>query len=85
MTKLLLRSLTLLLFAFGVIATRPAPAAQTCDYLVTCYDYLPKSQFADPSWQYSHQCCDVNDHTTIWNVYIDFRNRWHLVSSNIQP
>lgn len=83
MTKLL-RTLTFLLFTFGVLAIRPA-TAQTCDYLVTCFDYLPEHQFADPSWQYSHQCCDLDDHTTIWNVYIDFRNRWHLVSTNIQP
>lgn len=83
MTRLLL-ALTILLFAFGVLATQPA-AASTCDYLVTCYAYLPEHQYPQSSWQYSHQCCDLEDHTTIWNVYIDFRGRWHLVSSNIQP
>jgi hypothetical protein len=83
MTRLLL-ALTALLFAIGVFATQPA-AATTCNNLVTCYAYLPEHQYADPSWTYSHQCCDLEDHTTIWNVYIDFRGRWHLVSSNIQP
>jgi hypothetical protein len=82
MTRLLL-ALTVLLFAFGVFATQPAAA--TCNNLVTCYAYLPEHSYPDPSWQYSHQCCDLEDHTTIWNVYIDFRGRWHLVGSNIPP
>ena len=80
----LLRTLVVLLFVLGVSAARPAVAA-TCDYLVTCFDYLPQHQYADPSWVYSHQCCDLCNHTTIWYVYIDFRGRWHLVSTNIQP
>jgi hypothetical protein len=83
MTRLLL-ALTVLLFAFGVFATQPA-AATTCNHLVTCYAYLPKHPYPDPSWNYSHQCCDLDNHTTVWNVYIDFRGKWHLVSSNIQP
>jgi hypothetical protein len=84
MTRLL-SALTVLLFAFGVFATQPAAAYPTCDYdLVTCYSDLPEYSFADPAWQYSHQCCDLEDHTTIWNVYI-FGNRWYLVTSNIQP
>lgn len=82
MTRSLL-ALTALLFAFGVFATQPAAAA--CNNLVTCYAYLPEHSYPHPSWQYSHQCCDLEDHTTIWNVYIDFRGKWHLVSSNIQP
>ena len=77
-------ALALLPFAAGVFANQPAPAA-TCSNLVTCYAYLPEHQYPDPSWQYSHQCCDLEDKTTIWNVYIDFRGRWHLVRSNIQP
>ncbi|HKI04706.1 MAG TPA: hypothetical protein VKK31_22185 [Thermoanaerobaculia bacterium] len=84
MTKVL-RTLIVLLFALVVIATRPAPAVSNCDYLVTCFDYLPKQGYPDPSWQYSHVCCDLNNHSTIWNVYIDFRGKWHLVSSNILP
>ena len=79
-----LRALAVLLFAFCVFAPQPAAAA-TCNQLVTCYAYLPEHWYPDPSWQYSHQCCDLEDHTTIWNVYIDFRNKWHLVSSNIPP
>ena len=78
------RTLTFLLFAFGVLATRSA-TAQTCDYLVTCFDYLPEHQVAAPSWVYSHQCCDLQDHTTIWNVYVDFKGKWHLVSTSIPP
>ena len=74
----LLRTLTVLLFLGTVLTASPA-AAQTCDYLVTCFDYLPEHQTPHPAWQYSHQCCDLNDHTTIWYVYIDFADRWHLV------
>lgn len=83
MTKLL-RRLTFLLFISGVLAALPA-TAQSCDYLVTCYAYLPEHQVAESLWVYSHQCCDLEDHTTIWDVYIDFRNRWHLVSTSIPP
>ena len=85
MTKTLLRALTVLLFVFGVFGTQPAAAGPTCDALVTCYGYLPEHQTANPAWRYSHQCCDLEDHTTIWNVYIDWRGKWHLVSTNIQP
>jgi hypothetical protein len=82
----LLRLLPVLLISFGALAIRPATAARlTCDYLVTCYSNLPKSSYADPSWRYSHQCCDLQNHTTIWYVYIDSANRWHLVGSTIQP
>jgi hypothetical protein len=83
MTRIL-RTLPFLLFGFGVLAL-PAVASANCDNLVTCFDYLPEHQTADPSWQYSHQCCDLQDHNTIWYVYIDFRGHWHLVSTNIQP
>ena len=83
MTRLLL-ALTVLLFAFGVFAPQPA-AATSCSYLVTCFAYLPEHSYPNSSWQYSHQCCDLEDGTTIWNVYIDFRGKWHLVSSTIPP
>lgn len=70
--------------ALAVAATHPAPA-QSCDALVTCFDYLPKHGYPDPSWQYSHQCCDLENHTTVWYVYIDSGSQWHLVSSTIPP
>jgi hypothetical protein len=52
---------------------------------VTCYAYLPQYSYANPSWRYSHQCCDLQNHTTIWNVYIDSADNWYLVSSTIDP
>ncbi|HEY0606935.1 MAG TPA: hypothetical protein VGD58_28710 [Herpetosiphonaceae bacterium] len=67
-----------LLLAATVFTARPATAAQ---FIPTCYN-LPKHAYADPTWRYSHQC---REGTTIWNVYIDTLERWHLVSSNIQP
>jgi hypothetical protein len=67
-----------LLLAATVFTARPAVAAQ---FIPTCYN-LPKSQVADPTWRYSHQC---REGTTIWYVYIDSFERWHLVSTNIQP
>jgi hypothetical protein len=73
----LLRLLAFLLFAVTVLANRPAAA-----FIPMCYDGLPKSAYADPSWQYSHQCYEG---TTIWYVYIDLLGKWHLVSSTIQP
>ena len=71
-----LRSLAVPLFAAVTLA--PLPAA----FIPTCYSNLPKHQVADPSWQYSHQC---REGTTIWYVYIDFRGKWHLVSTNVPP
>lgn len=85
MTRLL-RVLTVSLFAVGAFATtQPATAAGSCSNLVTCYGYLPEHQTASSLWTYSHQCCDLEDGTTIWNVYIDPRGKWHLVSSGIEP
>ena len=73
MTKVL-RLLALFLL---VLAARPA-ASSSCRALVTCYS-LPQYYFADPSWQYSHQCCDIYDDTTVWNVFIDSADNWYLV------
>lgn len=67
-----------LLLAVAVFTAHPATAAQ---FIPTCYS-LPKHQVADPTWRYSHQC---REGTTIWNVYIDTLERWHLVSSGVQP
>ena len=67
-----------LLLAANVFSARPTVAAQ---FIPTCYN-LPKSQVADPSWQYSHQC---REGTTTWYVYIDTLDRWHLVSTNVLP
>jgi hypothetical protein len=64
------------LLAIIVFTAQPAAA-----FIPTCYN-LPKSQVADPSWRYSHQC---REGTTIWYVYIDSLERWHLVSTTIQP
>lgn len=83
MTKTL-RALAVLLFVFAAFAAQPASAA-SCSNLVTCFDYLPEYQTPNPLWTYSHQCCDLDDGTTVWNVYIDFRGKWFLVSSNIEP
>ncbi|HEV7508946.1 MAG TPA: hypothetical protein VGS07_28985 [Thermoanaerobaculia bacterium] len=82
MTKLL-RLLAVLLFVF---AARPA-AATLCNNgpMVTCFDYLPQYQTADPSWRYSHQCCDLHNHTTVWYVYIDSADNWYLVGTDIPP
>jgi hypothetical protein len=80
MTRLL-HTLTALLFAFAVLATTPA-AAQTCSALPTCFK-LPKYSYPQPSWTYSHQCCE--NQNTVWNVYVDSLGRWRLVSSNILP
>jgi hypothetical protein len=80
MTKLL-RLLAVLLF---VLAARPAAAVQ-CNNLgmPLCFSYLPEYQTPDPSWRYSHQCCDQRDYTTVWYVYIDSAENWYLVYTNI--
>lgn len=64
------------LLAVTVFATGPAAAI-----IPTCYN-LPKSNFADPSWTYSHQC---REGTRIWYVYIDTSGQWHLVSTTVMP
>jgi hypothetical protein len=85
MTRLL-RLLPVLLIAFSTMAIRPATAARpACFGLVTCYSNLPKHQYADPSWRYSHACCDLDNHTTVWYVYIDSLNHWHLCGTTILP
>jgi hypothetical protein len=75
----LLRVFAALLFVVTVFAAHPAAAQSSCDYLVTCFSDLPEHLTAQATWQYSHQCCDLQDHATIWHVYVDFRGRWHLV------
>lgn len=80
--KKFVQALAILLLALTALATRPATAA-TCSALVTCYSNLPKHSYPQSTWQYSHQCCDLQNHTTVWNVYIDRLGKWHLVSSNI--
>lgn len=73
----LLRLFALLLFAVTAQVARPADAA-----IPTCYSNLPHHQVADPTWRYSHQC---REGTTLWYVYIDRLNRWHLVGTNVPP
>jgi hypothetical protein len=75
MRKLFYLSAALLL-AVTVFAAAPASAI-----IPTCYN-LPKSNYADPTWTYSHQC---REGTQIWYVYIDSLGRWHLVSTTIMP
>ena len=50
--------------------------------LPTCNSPLPTAGYPDPSWTYSHQC---HVGSTVWYVYVDFRGRWILVSSQIMP
>lgn len=66
-----------LLFSLAALSALPAAAN-----IPTCYSNLPKHSYPDPSWTYSHQC---KEGSQIWYVYIDFRGRWHLTSSNILP
>jgi len=83
MIQKLLRLLAVLLF---VLAARPAAAAP-CNNgsMPTCFAYLPQYQYANPAWRYSHQCCDLNNHTTVWYVYIDTADNWYLVGTDIAP
>lgn len=73
MRKFLLSSAALLVAATVLTADLGA--------MPTCFK-LPKHNYADPSWTYSHQC---HEGTRIWYVYIDSSGGWHLVSTTIQP
>lgn len=76
MPKFLRLSVAVLLFAAAALTTRPAAAN-----MPTCFN-LPKYNYPSPFWQYSHQC---HEGTQIWYVYIDFRGKWYLTSTNVLP
>lgn len=73
-----LRWLAALSFLIAAFSIPPAVTAQ----IPMCFSGLPHYPYPDPAWTYSHQC---KEGTTIWYVYIDFRGKWKLCSSNILP